>query len=264
MNMKKSLFVNCDNFLTYYYMGVLNKLNKEDKLKDITNYVGVSLGSLLCLFLLLDTDLEKILHNKDLCYNEINSFYFTSEHTTNEEEKYYKKFKQVIEELIFDQIDIIPTLSQLYLKTKKEFNVGVYNKNKMKIEYLSHFTNPSMSVLDAIFYSCDLADENTEYNYFINPSFLNLNVLLNEFNTKNFSFECFIMDGKTFIGKENLNQKHVINYENQKIFKRENTKVIYPKYNENLKLTKEKLFEEGNEYIEKEELIEEDVNVFLK
>lgn len=262
--MKKSLLLNCDNFLTYYYLGILQKFKEEDRIKDIKNYVGVSLGSLLCLFLILEINIEKIFQNEHLKFEKINSFYFTSRNINEIDEKYHEKFKTLIEEIILQKLDKIPTLSELYLMTKKDFNIGVYNKNKLQLEYLSHFTNPSMSVLDAIFYSCDISQDNDEYYYFINPSFLNIKILLNEFNTINHDFICITFNERNFIDSEILNHKHIINYENQKIFERENTEIIYVNFSNNTKIIKEILYENGLNHIKENQHEEECVNIFLK
>jgi hypothetical protein len=207
-----SILINGHSFLGYYFLGVLKKFQKEDKLVDIKNFTGISLGSIICLFLILELDLEYLCVDEELQFNEIESYFF-------KKKVYDYDIIRILEYYISLRFKTVPTLSQLYLKTEKEFNIGVYNMETLKIEYLSHYTNPSMSVLEAISYSCFSNPESKEFNY-INPSFLNVSCFFQDFLIEDKNLLVLTPDEKDFI-KEN--KTSLVNYENQK-----KLKVLYP------------------------------------
>ena len=208
-----SILINGHGFLGYYYLGLLYKLKAEGSLENIKNYIGCSVGSIICLFLILDLKLEEIVIDDDLFFEEMENYHFKKSSDIN----ILKKF---INKIISEKFISVPTLSDFYMKYDKEFSIGVYNIENFEIEYLSHYTNPSMLLTDAILYSCEITNKKKEFEY-INPSFLSLNNMLDNFIMKeNSKMLSLTFDEKSLISDEPDKMKksmnNIINYENQK------------------------------------------------
>jgi len=156
----KNLVIGGGGFYCFQFFGIIKYLDDNNLLKDINKYIGVSAGTLICLFLivgykyyeienfLMKFDFSKIF---DLQFEKI----FTEDNfkgLSNGENfsKLIKKF------LIKKEIDENISFKELYEKTNKEFIVGVTNITEDKVEYLNHLNYPDMPVYLALRMSCCL------------------------------------------------------------------------------------------------------------
>jgi NTE family protein len=138
-------------------LGALNCLHEEGILSKIKTFVGTSVGSIICLMLVLeykpmellvyacDDNITSDFHNVDL-FRLIDNFGAFEPHTL---------YKTIIEHII-DKCDRIPTFEELYEMNQRELTMCTYNLTEKRIEYLNRHTHPGMTVMNAIKLSCNI------------------------------------------------------------------------------------------------------------
>ena len=130
-------------------LGALSRL--EDKYLDkINTYVGVSIGSIIC-----------VLHLCGLSFAEISDIgmdinLFQNININNISGMIGGKgiishdlFRNILIEAIMKKRKNVPTFAQLYKDTNKEFIATSYNLTRRKTYYFSRVTHPNMSIVEA-------------------------------------------------------------------------------------------------------------------
>jgi len=138
-------------------IGALHFLYSNGKLEGIKNYVGCSIGSLICLLLLVGyTPFEMI--NEIVEVNKDNELMSINISNILKNFGIYNNniIKSVFESLVLKKLEFIPTLKELYEMTEKTLTVTVFNYTKFKLEYIDHTTNPSYLCTDIVSASCSI------------------------------------------------------------------------------------------------------------
>jgi predicted acylesterase/phospholipase RssA len=147
-------------------LGALHYLHNKKVLESIHTYSGCSIGSIICYLLVIGYtpyemlsylltrnmleelskfDMSKLIHNKGL----------TS----------YEPIYNLLHDLTIQKLETIPTMKELYEKTKKELFMSSFNLTQYRQEYIHHSTHPNMSVLDACRASSSLPFIFDEFEY---------------------------------------------------------------------------------------------------
>ena len=149
----KTIVLGSGGIKGFAQMGVLQFYYMKGLLKNISKYVGTSIGSIISLLLILGyTPYEMFV--KGLGINPIKK----SDIDIKNAIKTFgviniKRLRKELKFLIKDKCGYIPTLKQIYEKYKKEFIVVTVNFYRKKVVYLSHINFPNLSCLDAILMS---------------------------------------------------------------------------------------------------------------
>jgi len=150
----KNLIIGSGGFNGYQFFGIIKNLEEKNLLENIDKFIGVSIGSLLCLSIIIgykynemetfliefnyskifDLKLEKILIDENI-------------KGLSKGENFDKLIKKFLTHKNFDQ-NI--TLLELFNKTKKHFIIGVSNISLDIGEYLDHINCPDMPVYKAV------------------------------------------------------------------------------------------------------------------
>lgn len=160
-------------------LGFLHSLLLKNKLQfdKVENFVGTSVGSIICLLLIIGLKPVDILSK--LCFNEnatelkSNIFNIIESFGIIDPQNFFK----VVEDLVIEIVGFVPTMSQLYKLYKKHFVLVTHNvsanvlkgeKNTIYIDYLSF---PNLPCIDAIRMSCNIPLVFTKFmvdnNYYI-------------------------------------------------------------------------------------------------
>lgn len=136
-------------------LGNLQYLYEHDLLQNITKYVSTSAGSIISLLLILEYSPIEILSyifNDNIVLETINIKNFISEFGLKSPDKFFS----IIEEMILNKLDYLPSLSELYKHYGKSLYCVTYNLTENTTEYLSYLTYPDLSCIDAIKMSCNI------------------------------------------------------------------------------------------------------------
>lgn len=139
------------------FLGVLKKLQEQEKLKDIKNYYGTSIGSLICLSILLNFTFEEI---STFFWNNLKSIQ-PSMNISNLIKEYGAdngcKLKLLISRLLnFKLISIKTTFKELNIKTGKELNIFAVDIKTQTVVQFNYLNTPDFLVLDAVTASMSL------------------------------------------------------------------------------------------------------------
>jgi predicted acylesterase/phospholipase RssA len=125
--------------------------NKVITNENIKHYIGTSVGSIICLLIIIGyVPIEIVVY---LCTNNILENFKTnsiSDIIDGNGLYNFDNVKIVCERMILSKISFIPTLKELKDMFDKEFTVCTYNLTKHKREYVNHLNYPDLSCLDAI------------------------------------------------------------------------------------------------------------------
>lgn len=138
-------------------LGSLLYFYSNKHLENVINFVGTSIGSVICYLLILGYTPINILTY--LCStNLIEDDHINLLGVNNGEGLYdwNEVMSSHIKRLTLDKIGIIPTLDDLYKLTHMSLTCVTYNKSKMRVEYLSYKTHPDLSCIDALRMSSNL------------------------------------------------------------------------------------------------------------
>jgi len=159
MNQKnyKTLVLSGNSTNAVVSLGALQYIYELNYLKDIQTYVAVSSGTIISVLLSIGyTPIEIISY---ICfeqsYKNIPPFNMLNTLLTGQSSISFSPIRECISQMIKNQISCIPTLEELFIKTQKTVVFTVYNLSDHKREYISHSTNPDLSVIDAIHMSCN-------------------------------------------------------------------------------------------------------------
>jgi len=137
-----------------YILGSLHYLNSLGLLDKIKYYIGTSIGAIICYLLIIGYTPSEILAS--FCTSNLSDHYnkISPLNLINDFGVYnYEPLRYQVECLTLKKLDKIPTLRELYNmynSAGKMFTCVAFNLSKKQTEYISHLTNPDLSVLDAI------------------------------------------------------------------------------------------------------------------
>tara|TARA_B100001175_G_C19472156_1_gene622357 strand:+ start:619 stop:1530 length:912 start_codon:yes stop_codon:yes gene_type:complete len=138
-------------------LGSLKALENLNLLKNIKNYSGSSVGSIICFLLILDfspSDIFIIIKKIDFSYlvNE-NIFNLLDTYSLCNIDK-TKVFLTSLLELKFNIKKI--TYIELYNKTKKNLNIIAISLTEEKIVTFNYINTPNLDVIDTLIASCSI------------------------------------------------------------------------------------------------------------
>lgn len=153
----KTLVLSGNSTNSVVSLGALHYIYEMNWLKDIQTYVAVSSGTIISVLLSIGyTPIEIISYICfDQAYKNMPSFNLLNTLVTGHSTISFLPIRNHMEKMIRNQISCIPTLEEMFIKTKKTVVFTVYNLSDHKREYISHTTNPTLSVIDAIHMSCN-------------------------------------------------------------------------------------------------------------
>lgn len=132
-------------------LGCLEFLYQENIFPNIKKYIGTSIGSVLCLLMILEYRpieiIVHLIHSDDFKnfkrYNIMNGI-------SGNGFIDYSYFQKIVSELILKKIGFIPTFKELYEKYPIELKMITFNYSLQKEECLSMSTTPDLNILDAL------------------------------------------------------------------------------------------------------------------
>lgn len=138
-------------------LGAMQYMIDNKLLDTIKYYSGTSIGAIICFFLAIGyTPIEMIV------YIITNNVFDKKDHKgfesiLNGEGLYdFSIYASHFKKMSMDKIGYIPTLKELHEKLNVVLFICTYNITKKKKEYLSVYTHPDMSCIDAITLSSSL------------------------------------------------------------------------------------------------------------
>jgi NTE family protein len=153
----------------FTYISVLKKLYEKnifipDKIKK---FVGTSIGSILCFFLIIDYKLNELLEfikNFNFSYleQEVDCEKFLNNYGLNDGKKFIILLKTFILKK-YNKNDI--TFKELFENTGKELFIIATNYTNCKEELFNHINTPDLNITDAIRMSISLPIFFTPVNY---------------------------------------------------------------------------------------------------
>lgn len=134
-------------------LGALKDLNLD--YSQIHTFIGTSVGCIINYLLILKYSPHDILQYSDLLSYSINDMDIKNVFN-NYGLLSFDRVYNLLQELTLLKYDYIPSLSEFYEMTNKEFICTTYNLTKHETVYLSHHTHPDLNVLDSIKMTCNI------------------------------------------------------------------------------------------------------------
>ena len=155
-----TLFLSGGNIKGPIQAGILKTLKNNGYLNDIDTYIGISIGSVICLLLNLNVDDENIIPLLYEIYIDqiIKKIKLDSLLTITDKygliniETLFVKIKKYIVEKYDKEL----TMKELYDKTEKTLEIITFNQSKQKEVVISYKTHPNLSCIKAIAMSCNI------------------------------------------------------------------------------------------------------------
>ena len=137
----------------YYEIGSVAALWEHGLLDNVKHYVGVSVGSILCLLLVIGFTPDDIMARftaedvlSDLCQIDgSRKAIFSNQPVVT-----------FLRELVKERIGFVPTLRQLAQITDRTFTAVTLNLTQQTVEYVNGYTEPSLSCVDAVAMSINI------------------------------------------------------------------------------------------------------------
>ena len=156
-NEYKAICISSGGMKGLYYLGILDYYYDKKLLNNIEYYAGSSIGSLICLLLIIGYTPKEIFVY--LCKNDFSEHFklmsfdgllrdYGIINTDN--------LKKYLENMIIEKTGYIPTLLELFMKFRKTFYCNSYNVSNNNKTYFSYKTHPTMLSTDAVICSCSI------------------------------------------------------------------------------------------------------------
>ena len=136
----------------FQILGALCHVNKLYKLKNIDNFIGTSIGSIICYLIIIGYEPFEIL-KKVIDYDKLNQIGLIPDviKFTNEGGSFsYNLINELLEKLTIEKIGKYHTLKSLYEHFGKKLTIVTYNLTLKKTEFLSYENNPNLPCLVAL------------------------------------------------------------------------------------------------------------------
>lgn len=134
----------------YLELGAILNLQEKEYLKNVKSWVGCSIGAAIALLVVAGFGIPEIIED---CIN-INIFRdMSSINFSDIKEKAGLINIKTVEDKLCDRVKqkfgIVPTLQQLFMATGVMFTTVSYNVDKDRTEYISKYTEPNLSCVEA-------------------------------------------------------------------------------------------------------------------
>ena len=143
----------------FLHLGALDYFYEKNLLQDVKYYSGCSAGSLVCALLCIGYTPKEILvymckNDYVECFSNISPLCLINKYGLIDT----TKAKIYLENMIIQKFGYVPTFQELYNTTNKVLYCATcrINKEYIKKEYLSKYSNPNMSILNGILASCSI------------------------------------------------------------------------------------------------------------
>lgn len=213
-NNYKAICLSSGGIKGYYMLGCLNYLHERNELDNIKYYIGTSIGSVICLLLIINYSPIDILNY--LCINDINKDINFNNILTNLCNHHgivdIYMLEKYLENMVVEKIGYIPTFNDLLLKYNKFFICNSFciskNTNEKKIYFHPEYS-PDLQVTKAVCMSCSIPLIFTKYIF-------KDNIYIDGAIFDNFSIKKLIeiIDDKIHIKKGNILGIY-FNYDNE-------------------------------------------------
>lgn len=132
-------------------LGTLQYLMLNKYLDNVQKFIGVSIGAILSVIIILGYEPTEIIIKFIQCnyFKQLGSYSIIQALKGNGFLS-FDDFKKILEELILEKVDHIPTLEELHSLFGKEFICLTFNYTLRKEVVLSRKTHPDLSILDAL------------------------------------------------------------------------------------------------------------------
>lgn len=147
----------------FFELGILYEAEKKNILKNIKEYIGVSIGAIFCFLLNIGYTIKEILYIAIESDNVIN---FDPKNPNilkllNDAKNHFglfsmEKIEKILVNAVIRKYGYIPTLKQLFDITKKRLITVNYVLNEMKTEYVDYKTDPNILSTEPIIKSCSI------------------------------------------------------------------------------------------------------------
>ena len=215
----KGLCISSGGMKGLYYLGVLDYYYEKKLLDNVEYYAGTSIGSLICLLLIIGYTPKEIFVY--LCKNDF-SEHFKVMSFDNLLKEYglidTDKLKKYLETMVIEKMGYIPTLLEIFMRFKKYFYCNSYNVNANAKIYFSYKTHPTMLATDAVICSCSIpflfSKTNIEHNTYVDGAIFEpipIKIILSHFLEENYKKILTI----NFKQKNVENSEGLLNYANK-------------------------------------------------
>lgn len=132
-------------------LGSLQYLMLNKYLDNVQKFIGVSIGAILSVIIILGYEPTEIIIKFIQCnyFKQLGSYSIVQALKGNGFLS-FEDFKKILEELILEKVDHIPTLEELHAISGKEFLCLTFNYTSRKEVILSRQTHPNLNILDAL------------------------------------------------------------------------------------------------------------------
>lgn len=133
-----------------YMLGILHYISQLTDLNTIKYYAGTSVGSIICLLLIIGyTPIEILTY---VCSNDLGKIFQFDIGNISQNFGIYNvdNLRDYFKNMIILKLGYIPTFKELYNKFNKFFICCSYCITTKSRHYFSHITSPDLSVLEAI------------------------------------------------------------------------------------------------------------------
>lgn len=140
-----------------YGLGALHYLSLKNKLNYVTNYIGTSIGSIICYLMAIGySPMEIIIY---ICQfnilDQMKSFDIVELIRKKSLLDFYP-IQKMIEDMTIDRIGEFLTFKQLKDKYNKVLVCTTYNYTHGKVEYINHETHPDIPCIVGLKMSCSV------------------------------------------------------------------------------------------------------------
>ena len=138
-------------------LGAVQWLFDNFYMDKIKNYVGTSVGSIICYLLIIGyTPIEVIAIVCSKRIIERMNYFNVNEAMDGRGAMSFSIMQEELEKMTLDKIGTLFTMKSLYEKTGKNMACGVFNLTQNKTEYISVDTYPDIPCITAIKMSCNI------------------------------------------------------------------------------------------------------------